>query len=172
MNDIKDIRQNPEKYRTAMRNRGKDPAEIDELLRVDEGVRLAKSVVQNGQAQSNIDTELWQLYNIPRKNPLSEEQKEKIAAPLRKKLEALQAEVLPIKQRLTEWQIRDLELEIEHCDREIAKAEAKIADCDRKEIELLQPHAAVLEEIVEEIKREQATAYIAIGNAHKSINPS
>lgn len=153
MNDIKDIRENPEKYRKGLTDRGQDPTQIDEILRIDKGARLAKTLVQNMHSQQNIDTELFMLYNVPRKKPLSEEHKEKIAADLRKKLEALQDEALPLRIALNEWQQDDVAREIAYCDAEIAKHEAKVAELDQKEAEILAPHTALLEEIVEEIKR-------------------
>jgi hypothetical protein len=137
-----------------MADRGKDPAEIDELLRVDEGARLAKTLVQNRQQQANIDTQLWELYAVTRKKPLTEEQKEQQAAPLRKRLVALQEEELPLRVKLNEWQQADCLLEIERLDREIAAKEAVVAECDRKQLELLEPLAGILEKIVEEIKAE------------------
>jgi len=153
MNDIKDIRENPDKYRQMMINRGKDPVEIDDLLRADRGTRIAKTLVQNMHSQENIDTDLFVLYNVPRKkNPLTEAEKEVHAGMLRERLAALKAEELPLRQQLNAWQQEDLTIEIARLDIQIAKKEAFIAECERKEAEILAPLATVLEEIVEEIK--------------------
>jgi seryl-tRNA synthetase len=166
MNDIKDIRENPEKYRQALRDRtsgavlARDPqaaeknaAEIDELLRVDKGARLAKTLVQNLQSQANIDTAFVELY-IARKKPIPEEVKEAKATKLRADLKRLQEEELPLRVALNEWEQNDLMMQIARYDTEIAKQEAIVAECDRKEAEILAPHTVILEEIVEQIKRE------------------
>jgi seryl-tRNA synthetase len=152
MNDIKDIRENPEKYRKGLSDRGQDPTQIDELLRVDKGARIAKTLVQNKQSQANIDTQLWELYAVTRKKPLTEEQKEQQAAALRKKLETLQEEELSLRIAINEWQQDDTQREIDYLNTKIAREEAKIAALEQKEMEILAPFASVLEEIVEEIK--------------------
>jgi seryl-tRNA synthetase len=152
MSDIKDIRENPDKYRKGLSDRGQDPTQIDELLRVDKGARIAKTLVQNKQSQANTDTQLWELYAVTRKKPLTEEQKEQQAAALRKKLETLQEEARTLQLQLNEWQQDDLQREIEQLDREIIREESKIAALDQKETELLAPYESVLEEIVKEIK--------------------
>jgi seryl-tRNA synthetase len=165
VNDIKDIRENPEKYRQGLRDRtnaaqlAKDPqaaeknaAEIDELLRIDKGARLAKTLVQNLQAQSNIDTSLVELY-VSRKKPLPEDVKEAKAAKYREELKRLQDEALPLRIALNEWQQDDIARQIAWCDAGIARHEAKVAELEQKEAEILAPHTALLEEIVEEIKR-------------------
>jgi seryl-tRNA synthetase len=168
MNDIKDIRENPDKYRKGLSDRGQDPTQIDELIRVDKGARIAKTLVQNRQSQANIDTQLWELYAVTRKKPLTEEQKEQQAAALKKKLETLQEEARTLELQLNEWQQDDLQREIEYLDRKIAVEEAKIAECDRKQTELLAPFASVLEEIVEEIK--QKDYFLQKGRGEGSIS--
>ena len=169
MNDIKDIRENPDKYRKGLIDRGQDPAEIDELLRVDKGARLSKTLVQNLQSQANIDTSLWELYAVTRKKPLSEEQKEQQAAVLRKRLETLQAEAAPMKIELNAWEQDNVARKIKWLDEKIAKNEAEIAELERKEQEILAPHTSVLEEIVEELKK--SDYFLQKGRGEDSIKP-
>jgi len=153
MNDIKDIRENPDKYRKGLRDRGKDPTEIDELLRVDKGARIAKTWWQNLRSRENIDTELWMLYNVPRKKkPLTEAEKELQAAELYKRLEALKAEEPSLRLQLNEWQQEDSAIELALLTKEIGAADAKVEELTRQEHEMLGPYASVLEEIIEEIK--------------------
>ena len=169
MNDIKDIRENPDKYRKGLIDRGQDPAEIDELLRVDKGARLSKTLVQNLQSQANIDTSLWELYAVTRKKPLSEEQKEQQAAVLRKRLETLQAEAAPMKIELNAWEQDNVARKIKWLDEKIAKNEAEIAELERKEQEILALHTSVLEEIVEELKK--SDYFLQKGRGEGSIKP-
>lgn len=60
MHDIKDIRQNPDKYKQGLQARGKDPSTIDTLLEMDKQVRATKTEVQTAQAEVNRYTSLIQ----------------------------------------------------------------------------------------------------------------
>lgn len=53
MHDLKDMRQNPEKYQTAMTNRGDDPDAILGLLVLDEICRAYKTIQQERQVRQN-----------------------------------------------------------------------------------------------------------------------
>ena len=53
VNDLKDIRRDPEKYRESQRKRGLDPSIIDELLLVDGELRALKTVKQECQSKLN-----------------------------------------------------------------------------------------------------------------------
>lgn len=152
MNDLKDIRKDPEKYRQMMTNRGKDPAEIDELLELDEEARLAKTIAQNSQSQANIHTDIFAL---SKNSKMPAELKAHKVKEYELKLEVLKQEMIIL-----------LEKDIELCDKRIAAAEATIKECDAKIETLLAPIATELEAAIEAAKREKEAYYNAIGTAH------
>lgn len=126
MNDIKDIRKDPDKYRKGMEDRGKDPAEIDALLEADAEARVSKTLLQNRQSQANLVTDFFALD----KQTLKPEVKERKIAELEKKRELLKAE-----------EFSTLEQYIALLDKKIEAADAEVADCDRRLIEILAPIA-------------------------------
>ena len=68
MNDIKDIRKDPEKYRQSQRNRGQDPGLIDELLIEDEYVRARKTAADQAQSKRNkLTAEYGRLVGLQKK---------------------------------------------------------------------------------------------------------
>jgi seryl-tRNA synthetase len=140
VNDIRDIRENPEKWRQAMRDRGKDPAEIDRLLEADEDARLVKTIQQNLRSQANIRTDLFALNKNEKMPP--EVKLAKVAA-LNKKLDMLREEEYVLAEK-----------QIKFIDKALARRNKKIAECDRKLVEWAtsNPYLAVLEEICDEIK--------------------
>jgi Sec7-like guanine-nucleotide exchange factor len=122
-------------------DRGQDPTEIDRLLEVDDEARLAKTILQNMQSQANIDTQLWELYAVTRKKPMPEDVKEAKAKKLHEQLLVLKEEALKLREQ-----------QLEMLDKQIIVADARVEELTRKELEMLEPFADVLEEIVKEIK--------------------
>jgi len=134
LNDIKDIRQNPDKYRKGLGDRGMDPSEIGRLLDADQDARLARTQLQNLQSQANVYTDICALDKTDRMPP---EAKELRRGELTQKLMALREERLKL-----------LAEEIERLDAKIAAADAEVAECDRRE--------AVLVEVCDEIRAEKS----------------
>ena len=53
MLDIRRIRENPDELRTALRNRGQEPAVVDEVLSIDAEWRALKVSVDEKRAEKN-----------------------------------------------------------------------------------------------------------------------
>jgi len=156
MNDIKDIRQNPDKYRKGLRDRGQDPTEIDRLLDADIEARMAKTHLQNLEGQGNVLTDIYALDM----REMPPEVKERKKAELEKRLATLRAERYTL-----------IAQEIAWYDKKIPAAEAKVADCGRRLAEwaAASEHAPTLEEICGEIKREDF--FLQKGRGPGSVAP-
>jgi len=92
MIDLKELRENPEKYRTGARNKNHDPARIDELLEVDQKLREVTQKREQLAAEKNrIGKEIGQLAGKLKK--ASDEQR----AAMQEQMRALQARPTELK---------------------------------------------------------------------------
>jgi seryl-tRNA synthetase len=140
MNDIKDIRENPDKYRKGLSDRGQDPTEIDRLLEADTEARMAKTRLQNLQSQSNVISEMFALDKNQKTPVMAREAKKQT---LMTKLVFLREEQLTL-----------LQQEIDYLDKKIPEKEAQAAELDQRLANwaATTEHASVIEEVCDEIR--------------------